>query len=149
MIDGVKVTPLAQIHDERGKVMHMLRNDAEVFEQFGEIYFSSVHPGAVKAWHRHKEMTLNYAVVVGSIKLVLFDDRLQSKTSGQIQEFFISPENYLLITVPPMVWNGFKAVGDETALVANCASLPHSPLEIERLDADSNLIGYNWNIRHK
>ena len=27
MINGVKITPLKQIFDERGKVMHMLRED--------------------------------------------------------------------------------------------------------------------------
>ena len=45
--------------------MHMLRCDAPHFERFGEIYFSGVNPGAIKAWHIHREMTLNYAVPVG------------------------------------------------------------------------------------
>ncbi len=30
------------------------------FQRFGEIYFSAVHPGAVKAWHMHRKMVLNY-----------------------------------------------------------------------------------------
>lgn len=148
MIAGVVITPLTQIHDERGKVMHMLRRDSDVFLQFGEIYFSSVNPGAVKAWHRHKEMTLNYAVISGSLKLVLFDDRHGSITFGETQEIFLSPENYLLVTVPPLVWNGFKAVGSSTAILANCATLPHSPDEIERLDPSAEAIGYDWGIRH-
>ncbi len=96
MIDGVIVTPLRQIFDERGKVMHMLREDSPVFTRFGEIYFSSTHPGVVKAWHLHKEITLNYAVIYGEIKFVLFDDRSNSSTRGEIQELFISPENYML-----------------------------------------------------
>ena len=53
MIDGVKVTPLRQIVDERGKIMHMLRADAEHFDKFGEIYFSCVRPEVIKAWHIH------------------------------------------------------------------------------------------------
>src|SRR5580700_8468517 len=68
MIDGVVITPLRQIADERGKVMHMLRADSPVFKEFGEIYFSVVEPGAIKAWHIHTRMTLNYAVPVGKIK---------------------------------------------------------------------------------
>ncbi len=40
MIEGVLVVPLRKIPDERGMVMHMLRTDAEHFQQFGEIYFS-------------------------------------------------------------------------------------------------------------
>ena len=73
MIEGVKITPPRQILDERGKIMHMLRNDATHFESFGEIYFSFVNPGAIKGWHIHKEMILNYAVPHGDIKFVLYE----------------------------------------------------------------------------
>jgi dTDP-4-dehydrorhamnose 3,5-epimerase len=149
MIDGVEIVPLEQFRDERGKVMHMLREDAIHFERFGEIYFSTIHPGAIKAWHRHQQMTLNYAVIFGEIKFVLFDDRSQSTTFGQIHEVFLSTENYSLVKVPPLVWNGFKGIGDKTAIVANCATLPHNPDEIERLEAESNRIPYSWGIRHK
>ena len=149
MISGVQITPLRQIHDERGKVMHMLRNDSTVFSAFGEIYFSSVHPGAVKAWHRHKQMTLNYAVIFGNLKLVLFDDRPESSTRGLTQELYLSPENYILVTVPPMIWNGFKAVGNSTSILANCSTLPHAVDEIERIDPDSDLIGYDWALKHR
>ena len=75
MIHGIKLTPLKQIHDERGKVMHMLSIDSPSFSKFGEIYFSCTYSGVVKAWHLHKEMTLNYAVISGAIKFVLYDDR--------------------------------------------------------------------------
>src|SRR5262249_27595191 len=132
MIAGVQIVPLRQIVDDRGKVMHMLREDAPHFQRFGEIYFSAVHPGAVKAWHVHKKMVLNYAVPVGKIKLVLFDDRPGSSTFGRIQEMFLGPDNYNLVVIPPLVWNGFKGVGTDMALVANCASIPHDPQEIER-----------------
>lgn len=149
MIDGVIITPLRQIFDERGKVMHMLREDSPIFSRFGEIYFSCTHPGVVKAWHLHKEMTLNYAVISGSIKFVLFDDRSNSPTKGVIQELFLSPENYSLVTVPPLIWNGFKGVGTETAIVANCATLPHNPDELIRIPACDKSIPYNWEINHR
>ena len=149
MIDGVIVTPLWQIPDERGKVMHMLRSDAPHFRAFGEIYFSCVYPGAVKAWHIHRRMTLNYAVPHGRIKFVLYDDRDGSPTRGEVQELFLGPENYCLVTVPPMVWNGFKGIGDEMAIVANCASIPHDPDEIGRRDPADSAIPYDWQIRHR
>lgn len=148
MLEGVQIIPLRQIVDERGKVMHMLRADAPHFRSFGEVYFSAAHPGAVKAWHLHKKMILNYAVPVGKIKLVLFDDREGSASKGKIQVIFLGPDNYNLVVIPPLVWNGFKAVGPETALVANCASMPHDPDEIERLDPAENMIPYDWDIRH-
>ena len=149
MIEGVRVTPLRQIVDERGKVMHMLRSDSQGFSGFGEIYFSTVFPGAIKGWHVHSRMTLNYAVPVGRIKFVLYDDRADSSTRGEIQEFFLGPDNYQLVTVPPLVWNGFKGIGSEMALVANCASIPHDPTEIDRRDPFDPAIPYDWGVKHR
>ena len=149
MIDGVVVTPLKQIVDERGKVMHMLRADAPGFRGFGEIYFSTVHPGAIKGWHVHKRMTLNYAVPHGLIKFVLYDDRAGSATQGELQELFLGPDNYCLVTVPPLVWNGFKGVGAEPAIVANCASIAHDPDEIDRRDPFDPGIPYDWALKHR
>lgn len=149
MIDGVIISPLKQIFDERGKVMHMLREDSPSFRRFGEIYFSSTYPGVVKAWHLHKKMTLNYTVISGEIKFVLFDVRPDSPTRGELQEFFISPENYNLVTVPPGIWNGFKAIGQDRAIVANCATLPHDPKEIIRMAPTDPSIPYDWSLVHR
>jgi len=149
VIDGVIVTPLRQIFDERGKVMHMLREDSPVFTRFGEVYFSCTNAGAVKAWHLHRKMTLNYAAIYGQIKFVLYDDREASPTRGEVQELFLSPENYCLVTVPPLIWNGFKGLGSEVSIVANCATLAHDPDEIERKPAFDPSIPYDWQLRHR
>ena len=130
-------------------MMHMLKSTDAVFEQFGEIYFSGVYPDVVKAWHIHSKMTLNYAVPVGIIKLVLYDGRKDSPTYREVQELFLGRNNYCLVTVPPNVWNGFKGIGTEMALVANCASIPHDPTEISRLDPSDNHIPYDWALKHK
>lgn len=149
MIDGVIVTPLRQILDERGKVMHMMKATDPAFGSFGEIYFSRVFPGAVKAWHIHDTMTINYAVPHGKIKLVLFDERENSQTHGEINEIFLGEDNYQLVTIPPHVWNGFKGMGLDVAVVANCASIPHDPTEIHRLDPDNCHIPYDWALKNK
>jgi dTDP-4-dehydrorhamnose 3,5-epimerase len=147
MIHDVEVIPLQQILDERGKVMHMLRADAPHFRAFGEIYFSAVHPGVVKGWQTHTRMMRNYAVPIGKIKLVLFDDRAGSPSKGELQELYLGPDNYNLVVIPPMIWSGFKGLGSETSLVANCGSLPHDPAEVERLDLSSERIPYSWVLR--
>lgn len=122
----------------------MLRRDWDVFEGFGEIYFSCVFPGKIKAWHIHKRMTLNYAVPLGEIRFVLYDDRPDSPTRGEVQEMVLGPDNYRLVTVPPMIWNGFKGLGSETSIVANCATIPHDPDEIVRRDPMDSTIPYDW-----
>jgi dTDP-4-dehydrorhamnose 3,5-epimerase len=149
MIDGIIITPLKQIPDERGKIMHMMRCDDKQFNSFGEVYFSCVYPGAIKGWHIHKNVTLNYAVPFGNIKFVLYDDRENSPTKGVVQEVFMGPDNYFLVTVPPKVWNGFKGIGTTMAIVTNCTSLPHDPDEVSRLDPFDESIPYDWNIKHR
>ena len=147
-IHDVTVTPLKRIPDERGAVLHMLREDSPVFERFGEIYFSLVYAGVVKGWHVHSRMTLNYAVPVGMVKLVCYDDRSDSPTNGTVQELHVGELNFVLVTIPPLVWNGFKGEGGAPALVANCATAPHDPDEIERVDPFDNDIPYEWPLRH-
>lgn len=149
MIEGVQVIPLRRIPDERGTVMHMLRSTDPHFTQFGEIYFSTVYPGVVKGWHRHREMTLNYACVSGRIKLVLYDDRPASSTKGELVELFLGPDNYSLVIIPPCVWNGFKGMSEPQAVVANCATHPHDPARSERLDPFDRSIPYDWGVKHQ
>ena len=149
MIQGVQVIPLRRIPDERGTILHMMRNTDPHFQQFGEIYFSTVYPGVIKGWHRHKEMTLNYAVPFGRIKLVLYDERDKSPTKGELMEIFLGPDNYSLVIMPPDVWNGFKGMSEPYAIVANCCTHAHDPTRSARLDPHKNHIPYDWSLVHK
>jgi dTDP-4-dehydrorhamnose 3,5-epimerase len=148
MIDGVQVIPLKRIPDGRGTVLHMLKCTDPHFVRFGEIYFSTIYPGVVKGWHKHREMTLNYACVEGRIKLVLFDDRPQSPTKGELMEVFLGPDSYSLVVIPPEVWNGFKGMSAPYAVVANCCTHPHDPSRSVRMDPFNNSIPYNWDVKH-
>ena len=148
MIDGVKVVPLRRIPDERGSVFHMLKRTDPHFTEFGEIYFSCAYPGVIKAWHIHKEMTLNNAVITGMAKLVLFDIRKASPTHGELMELFIGEQNYCLVQIPPGIANGYKAFGDKMVILANCASMPHDKNEIVYIDPIENDIPYDWSLDH-
>jgi dTDP-4-dehydrorhamnose 3,5-epimerase len=148
MIDGVVVSPRRQLVDERGKIVHVLREDDPEFERFGEVYFSWVNPGVVKAWHLHTAMTLNYTCPVGVVKLALWDDREGSPSRGEVMELFLGPDDHRLVTVPPGVWNGFKGVATTPSMVCNCATLPHDPEEIRRRDPFDPAVPYDWALRH-
>lgn len=147
-IHGVETAARRKIHDDRGGIFHMLRRDDPQFLQFGEIYFSKIYPGVVKAWHIHSKMTLNYMVITGAIRLVLFDDREDSPTRGRFQEIYLDEYEGRLVTIPPGIWNGFKGLGDKTSLVANCATEPHDPQEISRRPHDDSYFGYDWKQKH-
>ena len=145
MINGVKIIQKKVITDDRGKILHMLRADDSNFKKFGEIYFSYVNPKKIKAWHIHKKMTLNYVAAFGKIKLVLYDDRKNSDTFGEVQEIFLSNENHLLVSIPPYIWNGFTSADENLAVLANCSDIPHDKEEISRLDFNDPKFPYDWN----
>ena len=145
MIDGVVITKRKIIRDDRGQVMHMLRNNDKVFKSFGEIYFSTINYNKIKAWHLHKEATLNYVCIKGKVKLVLYDDRSDSSSKGKLEEIILSPDNYNLITIPNNVWNGFKGLDKEESIIANCLNLPHNENEMVRIDPFDKSIDFNWN----
>ena len=144
MIHDVKITPLKILSDSRGSVMHMMRNDSKIFKSFGEIYFSTIFKDSIKAWHLHKESTLNYVCIKGAVKLVLFDERPESPTKGKYQEINLSPKNYFLVTIPPNIWNGFKGLHEPESIIANCLSLPHNEKEMVRKNHSDQKFNFKW-----
>ena len=142
-MDGVIITPLRQIEDDRGKIMHFLRSDWKVFLGFGEVYFSTVKFGKVKGWKKHKLMTQNLVCISGNIKLVLFDDREESATKSQNFEICFGEQNYCLVTIPPGIWVSFTSLEGDSIL-SNCASLLHDPEEGVSLPINSDYIPYKW-----
>jgi dTDP-4-dehydrorhamnose 3,5-epimerase len=144
-VDGVQVIRLPQFQDERGGVYRMLRVTDPHFVEFGEIYFSTVYPGVIKAWKRHHLITVNYACIYGTLKLVLWDDRVDSPTCGVFQELVLGPEsNYSLVVVPPGVWNGFQGISEPLAMLANCATGVNDAAEFDRLEPHTKAIPYVW-----
>ena len=144
-IEGVIIQPLKIIADELGVVLHMLRNDDPVFEKFGEVYFSEIKPGSVKAWKRNKNQTQNLAVPSGEIDLVIYDDRQDSTTRDSLFNCTLGrPDHYSLIRIPPLLWYGFRGRGDAPSLIANCSSQPHDSATSERIHPESDLIPYTW-----
>ncbi|MFC1941145.1 dTDP-4-dehydrorhamnose 3,5-epimerase family protein [Chloroflexota bacterium] len=149
MIEGVIIHNLSKIPDERGMIMHMLRCDDPHFTKFGEIYFSTGYPGVIKGWHEHTKQTQNNAVIQGMIKLVLYDNRPDSPTYKELMEIITGEDNYQLIQIPPNIINGYKTIGNKTAIVANCATLPHDPDEMIRYDPLGDKVPYKWDLVHR
>ena len=142
-IDGVLINPTRIISLNDGDVLHAMKQDATGYAGFGEAYFSTIEPGAVKGWKRHREMVLNLLVPIGEILFVLYDARPNSPTRDQFQTVSLSRNNYHRLTVPPMVWMGFQGRGTNTAMLLNIANIPHDPAEIDRKSVTE--IKYDWN----
>ena len=143
---GVEIVPLRRFCDERGGVYHMLKETDPHFKRFGEIYFSTVRPGVVKAWKNHRTVTANYACIFGSVRLVLYDDRAPSTTRGRVMELVLGEDYYALVVVPPGVWNGFQGLSRPYAILASCSTEPYNPSEFERVDPATERIPYRWQV---
>ena len=142
MINDALITQLDVINTPGGNVMHAMKETSVGYAGFSEAYFSQIDKGAIKAWKRHKKMTLNLIVPVGEIRFVLFDDR--EVTNNQFQEIIISKDNYYRLTVPPMVWVGFQGLSNDGSMLLNIANVEHDPDEVDRQEIAK--INYDWSI---
>ena len=129
---GILLTPLNIIDTPGGNVLHGMKKHDQGYVGFGEAYFSTVNSGAVKGWKRHRRMTLNIVVPVGAVRFVIYDDRTDSPTYEKCQEVTLSKENYLRLTVPPMLWMAFQGVSNERSILLNIADICHEPDESDQ-----------------
>jgi dTDP-4-dehydrorhamnose 3,5-epimerase len=148
MIEGVLLKPLRVIPDERGWLMEILRCDEEIFHQFGQVYLTTAYPNVVKSWHYHKKQTDNFTCIRGMMKVALYDARKDSPTFKILMELFVGEKNPMLISVPPEVYHGFKAIGAETAYFLSIPTLPYNYQEPDefRLPPDTEEIPYDWGL---
>jgi len=146
MIDGVRVTRLKPIPDERGRLMEMFRSDEEDFEKFGQVYLTTAWPGVVKAWHYHRKQTDNFVCVQGMMKVALYDAREDSPTKGETAEFFMGVWNPIRLRIPAGVYHGFKCISTGEAMIVNVSTEPYNHAEPDeyRLPAHTDEIPYDW-----
>ena len=137
-LEDIIVTPLRCIPTVGGDVMHALKNSESGFNGFGEVYFSWVEHGAVKAWKCHQHMTLNLVVPLGEVSFVFHikDQEKYFRTEN------IGEERYTRLTVPPGIWFGFQGKASGKSLLMNVADLKHDPDEVFHKPASD--FSYKW-----
>jgi dTDP-4-dehydrorhamnose 3,5-epimerase len=146
LIDGVRVKPLSNVVDERGRLFEILRNDEALFLKFGQVYCTTVEFGVVKGWHYHKRQVDNFVCVSGMIKLALYDGREGSPTRGVINELFLGVHQPQLVQIPAQVHHGFKGISQPEAVIINVSTEPYNYAEPDeyRFDPHHNEIPYEW-----
>lgn len=149
MIEGVQIKKLRVIPDERGRLMEILRADDQMFKKFGQVYMTTTYPGVIKGWHYHKKQEDNITVISGMLKVVLYDDRENSSTRGQVNEFFAGVHNPILIHVPVGILHGWKCISESEAIVINIVTEKYdykAPDEY-RILYNSEQIPYDWELK--
>jgi len=134
-IHNIRVVPQKRISVEGGDVLHVINSTEPEFKEFNEAYFSIVKANFIKAWKRHRKMTMNLIVPIGRVQFIFYNG------SGElILNTTIGEDNYCRITVPPKIWFGFKGLAKRDSYILNVADIPHDPLEVDR----KPLIDFNF-----
>ena len=136
-LENILVSELKQIKTNGGDVLHALRKSDKGYEDFGEVYFSTIDPNSIKAWKRHSKMFMNLIVPIGQVRFVFYIDE---KSGYRIEE--IGLNRYLRLTVPPGIWFGFKNLSEKTSYVMNISNIIHDPNEVENCPIDH--IDFKW-----
>ncbi|MCX8073859.1 MAG: dTDP-4-dehydrorhamnose 3,5-epimerase family protein [Candidatus Binatia bacterium] len=149
MIEGVRLIELRARVDDRGYLIKVLRADDPHFTKFGEVYIvGDFARGTVRAWHKHRVLWDYFHISHGAAKFALRDDRPDSPTYGQLDEYVLSARNPCTLVVPPGVYHGWVALEDDTQLVSVASELydPDNPDE-ERIPWNS--FDYDWSVRFR
>jgi len=116
MFDGVKISDIKKMPDERGFFAEIFREDWRELtggDKIVQANLSMLYPGIIKAWHRHKRGQIDYFIVLkGAVKLCIYDE-----SKKQLDELVLSGERLQIARVPGHYWHGSKAVSSEPALI--------------------------------
>ena len=137
-LEDIHVTQLKRIPTVGGDVLRALKNSDYGFNGFGEVYFSWVEEGTIKAWKCHQHMTLNLVVPVGEVNFVF---HLTNKKNIFRTEI-IGEERYVRLTVPPGIWFCFQGLTSGYSLVMNVIDVEHDPDEVLRKETSE--FDYDW-----
>ena len=126
-MNQIIIKPLKRINVEEGDVLHALKSSEDEFHGFKEAYFSTIKKNKIKAWKRHLVMTMNLIIPVGRVQFNFYDNN-----KNLLKNTIVGEDNYCRITVPPMIWFGFKGLSSHTSYILNISSEHHDPSEVER-----------------
>lgn len=135
LIQGVKITELKIINNNKGNILHALKASEQSFVNFGEAYFTEINYEEIKGWKKHHKMILNFIVPIGNIEFFLIDKRKNSNSFNKYFKIVIGKSNYSRLTIPPNIWVAFKGL-DNNNILLNIANIEHDINESENLNLD-------------
>lgn len=134
-INDVTCFPINNIPDDRGMVMK-LHSPFTV----KDVYVTTVRHGAIKAWHGYETKHIYWTVLKGVVQLALYDSRKDSRTYKVTDTLYLGEGSYFSVLVPPGVFNGFKGISQEDAIILVQATETYGQIYREPYDS----FDYDW-----
>jgi dTDP-4-dehydrorhamnose 3,5-epimerase len=149
-LEGVVTAPAVVHADHRGTLMETVNFDDAFWEEpVVYAYTFTVAPGRIKGWGMHKGQTDRYVVLVGRLRVVLYDGRPDSQTFQEFAEFSFADEAPGFLRIPPGVWHADQNVGEVPCRVLNFPTHPYDrdAPDKYRIDPASGEIPFDFTLR--
>lgn len=146
LIEGVSLFEVKQVIAGNGVVTELYRKDWGFGDRVEQVFARTMLPGGLSAWHAHANTLDRLFVLQGHVRIVLFDNRPDSSTQGQVDVLRFSGLRPTLLVVPSRVWHGVRNDGPDTALLINVVDHAYCYEDPDhwRLPADTAEIPYRF-----
>ncbi len=134
--------PASHFADDRGwSLMNLLTG---IMSPQGQVNYSTMYPGVIKAWHRHQKQTDFWIVLNGHLKV-----GIHRESDGVSWLVTMGEKRPGTLIIPPPLWHGAATIGHEPAgllYYVTHAYNPAAPDEDRR--AYDSIQGFPWQVRH-
>lgn len=131
-IEGVALHKLRRFHDDGGSLTELLRFEGAAaigIDDFrpAQLNYSCVQPGAIKAFHVHRQQTdLWFVPPEDRILAILVDLREGSPTESNRLRMVLGDGESSLLRIPPGVAHGCRNIGGDVARLLYVTNLHFS-----------------------
>lgn len=149
-IDGIVIRPAVTHADERGTLCEIYAPAWGVHPApLVYVYQFTIRPGRVKGWHKHHLHDDRIFISMGTVKVVLYDDRPDSPTHKMINEIVRTEHQRTVMTIPAFVYHAHQNIGSTDALFVSMPTRPynHTDPDVFRLPLDNDVIPYRFDQR--
>lgn len=134
--------PISIFADERGwSMMNLFRG---ALGPRGQVNYSMMYPGVIKAWHSHKRQSDFWLSVMGHVKV-----GVHREDDGQSWMAVIGEQNPGIMIIPPTLWHGAATVGHLPAGLLYYVTEGYNlnqPDELRR--PFDSIAGFSWDMGH-
>jgi dTDP-4-dehydrorhamnose 3,5-epimerase len=149
-IEGVVYSRAVSHVDHRGSLTEVVNFDDPFWDEpVVYSYCFTIRPGRIKGWGMHLKQADRYFLTQGSLRVVLFDGRVQSPTQGKFAEFHFTEAARGRLLIPPGVWHADHNWGDTEAVLLNfpTRAFDREHPDKHRIDPASDEIPFDFRLR--
>jgi dTDP-4-dehydrorhamnose 3,5-epimerase-like enzyme len=108
LIEKIQILDLKSFIDDRGELVQLFDQDFKIVRAYVVGNFDK---NTVRGFHKNLEEWKYFYVVKGSVKFVIVENENNIKT------IILSVKKPQLLIIPPNLWNGWKALEDDSLLL--------------------------------